>query len=265
LLQKFGQPPAIKSSVDLRPRFFELALNAKDQGPRPSCAVFAIVSALEFQSAEFTGQAQQFSEEYLVWATSKTLNRSPHLRSAGDADNSEALDNADLGFALSEVVTALRAYGIPPQSAMPYTFSNAHARVDPPREVVDAARRYHRVSVIALPGRDRAARISNLIHTLDAGIPVAIGLGWPPWRALRTAYLSTQKPREGNGHAVTVVGYENKTGAIEDTVFVFKNSWGVKWGGGGYGYATYGYLLSNLNDTAILEISPADDGKKPRG
>ena len=270
LLQSFGQPPEIRPGVDLRPQFMQLALNVKNQGPRPSCAVFAIVSALEFQNAQLTGQPERFSEEYLVWATCKTLNRAPRARPAEDPDaapaeneNSENLDSADEGFALSEVVTALRAFGVPLQTSMPYSFSKTLA-ADPPRETIDEARRHRRVSVFALPGRDEATRISNLVQALDAGVPVAVGLRWPAWRALRSGYLDQQKPLEGNGHAVTVVGYENKTGAIKDTVFVFKNSWGVKWGAAGYGYATYDYFNHNLVDSALLEVEPGEAPKPSR-
>jgi len=120
------------------------------------------------------------------------------------------------------------------------------------------------VSVFALPGRDQPTRIANLVHALDAGVPVAVGLRWPQWRTLRSGYLSAQKPLEGTGHAVTVVGYENKTGALKDTVFIFKNSWGVHWGASGYGYATYGYLDKNLVDTALLEVEPGDSPKPAR-
>lgn len=268
LLQSFGQPPEIRPSVDLRPHFFELALNVKNQGPRPSCAVFAIVSALEFQNARLNGQPEQFSEEYLVWATCKTLNRAPRVRpNAGgvgaDAENTEALDNADEGFALSEVVTALRAYGIPLQSSLPYTFGNTLGAADPPREVVEEARSHQRVSIIALPGRDQATRLANLVQALDAGVPVAVGMRWPQWRTIRNPYLTVQQPMEGGGHAVTIVGYENKTGAIKDTVFIFKNSWGVKWGAGGYGFASYEYLDRNLAETALLEVQPAGTRKAP--
>ncbi|MSU23048.1 MAG: hypothetical protein EXS32_04410 [Opitutus sp.] len=268
LLQSFGQPPEVRPSVDLRPFFFELALNVKNQGPRPSCAVFAIVSALEFQHARLTGKPQQFSEEYLVWATCKTLNRAPRVRpEAGvagtDAENSEALDNVDEGFALSEVVTALRTYGIPLQSSLPYTFGNTLGAADPPREIVEEARRQQRVSIIPLPGRDQAARLANLVQALDAGVPVAVGLRWPQWRTLRNPYLNGQQPMEGGGHAVTIVGYENKTGTLKDTVFIFKNSWGVKWGAGGYGFATYAYLERNLVDTALLEVQPVGARNPP--
>ena len=267
LMQSFGQPPEIRASVDLRPKYFALELNVKNQGPRPSCAVFAIVSALEFQNAQLTGQPERFSEEYLIWATCKTLHRAPRVRpdaAGGAAAQPEETDPVDEGFALSEVVTALRGYGIPLQSAMPYTFARANGEADPPGEIVAEARSRRRVSVFALPGRDQATRIANLVHTLNAGVPVAVGLRWPPWRTMRSGYLSTQPPLPEGGHAVTIVGYENKTGAIADTVFIFKNSWGVHWGAGGYGYATYGYLSNNLEETALLEVEPGEPAKAAR-
>jgi C1A family cysteine protease len=257
LLQSFGQAPEIRTAgVDLRPKFFELGLNVKNQGPRPSCAVFAIVSALEYQNAALTGQAERFSEEYLVWATYKVLHRTPAAHAEAANEDTESLDGADTGFALSEVVTALRTYGIPLQASLPYTFAKTPA-ADPPATVIDEARNRRRVSIVSVPGRDQATRIANLVQALNAGTPVAIGLKWPPWRTLRTGYLSQQKPVPDGGHAVTLVGYENKTGALQDTVFIFKNSWGVKWGAGGYGYVTYRYLDLNLGDAAVLDIAPA--------
>ena len=257
LMQSFGQVPEIRPSVDLRPKFFELSLNVKNQGARPSCAVFAIVSALEYQNAQLTGQADHFSEEYLIWATAKTLNRAPRVAplSGTDADNPETQEVVDEGFALSEVVNALRAYGIPLQSSLPYSYAR-NAAADPPADVVKEARSHQRVSVVALPGRDQPTRIANLIQTLNEGIPVAVGMRWPSWAGARTGYLSVQTPQPAGGHAVTMVGYENKGGAIADTVFIFKNSWGPRWGAGGYGRATYAYLANNLEDTALLEVAP---------
>ena len=263
LLQSFGQSPEIRPGVDLRPKFAELGLNVKNQGPRPSCAVFAIVSALEYQNAQLSGQPDHFSEEYLVWATSKILQRPLIVRpepGGAQIEDSASLDNADAGFALSEVVTALRTYGIPLQASLPYSFAKIMV-TDPPAAVVDEARNHRQVSIVALPGRDQSTRIANLIQALNAGVPVAVGVQWPIWQTLRTGYISKQTPKPGTGHAVTVVGYENKTGAIADTVFIFKNSWGVKWGAGGYGHITYGYLSLNLGDTALLEVAPAENPK----
>ncbi len=259
LLQSFGQQPEIRPSVDLRPVFAEFGLNVLNQGPRPSCAVFAIVSALEFQSAQLTGRADQFSEEYLIWATCKTLHRArrpPVDQADAGAEAPEIPEPADEGFSLGEVVAAIRAYGIPLRSSLPYAFVRTMAVADPSPEIVEEARRHRRVSVVALPGRDPATRLANLIQALNAGFPVPAGLAWPNWRASRSGYLSRQQPMGGPGHGVAIVGYENKTGAIEDTVFIFKNSWGPRWGAGGYGYVTYGYLSHYLEETALMEVTP---------
>ena len=261
MLQNFGRPPELQPLVDPRAKFFELSLNAKNQGPRPSCAIFAIVSALEYQNAQLTaGEPERFSEEYLLWATCKTLNRAPRDRpdpgAEVTADSAEDLDNIDEGFALSEVVTAIRAYGVVPQRNLPYSFDRASILKDPPKDVIEQARNRRNVSVIALPGHDQSTVLANLIHALNAGIPVAVGMRWPPSRTLKSNnYLNAQKPRDTGGHAVTIVGYENKTGAIADTVFIFKNSWGARWGAAGFGYASYRYLFNNLMETAVLEVA----------
>jgi C1A family cysteine protease len=85
-------------------------------------------------------------------------------------------------------------------------------------------------------------------------MPVPIGLGWPNYRALRNGYLSGQKPMDGQYHAVTLVGYKSSSGRIEDTVFIFKNSYGPEWGQGGYGTATYSYLNNYMDEAILLEV-----------
>jgi C1A family cysteine protease len=110
------------------------------------------------------------------------------------------------------------------------------------------------VFVHAVPGRDAPTRINNVILALNAGLPVPIGVAWPNYRSMRTGFLSGQKPMAGAGHAITLVGYRSPTGRIEDAVFIFKNSWGVDWGQGGYGTMSYAYLNNYLNDAVLLEI-----------
>jgi hypothetical protein len=255
LLQRFGQKPEIRSEVDLRPRFLQLELGVKDQGRRPSCAVFAVVSALEYQNAEFTGQAEKFSEEYLIWATRKTLNRISPPAETSDPGKPNLADDADEGFSLSDVVLALRAYGIPPQSAMPNAgYSKMTDIQEPSAELINQAHTHRRVFVHLIPGRDPAARVDNIILALNAGMPVAIGLRWPNYHAVRAGFLSEQAPMAGSAHAVALVGYQNSGGQAEGTVFIFKNSWGPAWGEAGYGRATYRYLRANLLDGALLEV-----------
>jgi len=253
LLLKFGQPAVVQPEVDLRPTFFKLELGVKNQGQRPSCAVFAIVSALEFQNAELTGKVEKFSEEYLIWAVRKSLRRLPPATSSSSTDPNTQ-DYQDEGFALSEVVSALRAYGIPLQSSMPNTFGSKIASIeDPSPEIVQEARTHQRVFVQQLPGRDRATLINNVVQALNAGVPVSVGMNWPGTRVVN-GFISTQKGAPDRGHAVTLVGYKSATGRLEDAYFIFKNSWGPRWGQGGYGTVSCSYLQNNLNDAVLLEV-----------
>ncbi len=262
LVHRFGTPAALAAEIDLRPKFFQLELGVKNQGRRPSCAIFAIVSALEFQNAEVTGHAEKFSEEYLLWATRQTTHRVPPAHAASSAGDestpaSPANDDADEGFTLADVVAAVRGYGIPLQSSMPNTFGRAIDAIEAPTPAIVAEARQHQsIHVFVLPGHDNATRIANILHTLNAGIPVVIGLGWPHYRTLHGGYLGGQKPIAGRGHAVTLVGYTSKSDQPDDVVFVFKNSWGVDWGQGGYGTVAYRYLNNYLGDAVFLEVLP---------
>ncbi|MCF7689313.1 MAG: C1 family peptidase, partial [Cephaloticoccus sp.] len=249
VLQHFGTEARLHKEVDLRPRFNELALYVKDQGRRPSCSVFAVVSALEYIYADNTGQPIKYSEEYLIWATGRTIQQ---LGASIQNENSTGED-ADTGFALTEVVTALRTYGIPPASSMPNTVGVRNNVVAaPPPEVIAEAQAHTLVAVHLVPGRDNATQLNNIVHALNAGIPVAIGTAWPRFTNMRAALLDTQIP--SYGHAITLVGYTCPTGRLQDTKFIFKNSWGVKWGAGGYGFATYAYLQEHLNSAILLEL-----------
>ncbi len=249
--QAFGQPAILsKEGVDFRPRFRELGLYAKDQGRRPSCSVFAVVSAMEFIHAENTGKVDKFSEEYLIWATLKSINRPASANARTGAD-------ADTGFALTEVVTALRSYGVPLNSSMPNTIGRRTNIVnDPPEKVISEARERTQGSVHRVPGRDNPTRLNNIVQALNTGLPIAIGTGWPRFHNARAALLDTQNP--SYSHAVTLVGYRSPTGRLEDTTFIFKNSWGPAWGANGYGYASYRYLVKHLHTAVLLEIKFSD-------
>ncbi len=256
LLQKFGQPATVQPEVDLRPKFFQLELGVKNQGYRPSCAVFAVVSALEFQNAELSGKVEKFSEEYLIWAVRKSTQRLPAHKTSANNEDSPDREYRDEGFSLEEVVSALRAYGIPLQSTMPNTFGRRIESIEePPVAIVQEARDHQRVFAHQLPGRDHATLLNNVVQSLNSGVPVAVGMGWPLSRIVN-GYLSGQKAAPDRGHAVTIVGYKSSTGKIEDAYFIFKNSWGPTWGQGGYGTVTYSYLNKYLFDAVLLDVQP---------
>jgi len=254
-LSRFGTPPQLQR-VDLRPRFRELELGTKNQGLRPSCAVFAVVGALEFQNAALTGHAEKLSEEYLIWATRRTLGLpAGEKRVIEGADGSED-DKRDAGFSLMEVLSALRAYGIPLQKEMPNKFGLGMEKItDPGDEVVASARGRRQIATYSVPGMNNGVRIANIMHALNEGVPVVVALRWPHWRTLsHSPVLAEQAPLEGRSHAVTLVGYYSENGEASGLRFIFRNSWGVRWGTGGYGFAEVGYLERNLLEAIVLEV-----------
>lgn len=249
VLDRFGTPPRLYERVDLREAFNRLNLQIKDQGRRPSCSVFAVVSALEFENAKVSDVPEKLSEEYLIWATRELLGIPAAVDPAYDPET-----DGDLGFSLTEVVQALRRYGILRAADMPNTFGKSMAKIDKPDEVmIESARERRKVTATYITGRTNADRINNIIHALNAGIPVVVGLPWPHSATLRNApILSKQAPQYN--HAVTLVGYKCDRSKISDTLFLFKNSWGPDWGINGHGWISYGYMMKHLSSAVLLEV-----------
>ena len=254
-LARFGTAPTV-APMDLRPRYRELELGTKNQGLRPSCAVFAVVSALEFQNAAAAGHAEKLSEEYLIWAVRRTLGiPAGEKRRFSNGTGADEEDERDAGFSLDEVLSAVRAYGVPLQSELPNTFGLGMENIPEPGEsVIASARERREVSTYMVPGVNNEVKIANIMHALNEGVPVVVSLRWPHWRSLRAPTLSEQAPMEGYSHAVTVVGYLCETGNPEDVRFIFKNSWGVRWGVGGYGFAERRYLRRHLLNAVVIEV-----------
>ncbi len=249
ILQRFGQPPKIFAEVNMQPRFDELEVGVKNQGARASCSVFALVSALEYQCSTVRGPAPEFSEEYLIWATLKTLGKIGIAVPKGESEN------LDIGFSLNEVGEALKAYGVATAGELPYHFSLTDPHViEPTPEVIAAAKKRTPAAAYSILGRDPKMQLSNIVQVLNAGVPVITGIKWPEQKKFNdNERLDGQKGIENNGHAVLFVGYHTTTGKIEDAEFLFKNSYGEKWGERGYGVATYNYLSKYLQSALFLD------------
>jgi hypothetical protein len=232
---------AFYPEVDLRPFYIEKGLYSKNQGRRPSCSVFAVVSALEYEQARRTGQAEPLSEDFLIWAT---LQLQPGIP-------------LDTGFNFPEVITALQTYGVPSHAVMPNTYGKSASEIQPPPAAMEAAR--DRTSVIPVWFRhDDPYLVERLVAVLNQGKPVIIAVRWPHWRTLHGNYLlKNQKPLEGAAHAVTLVGYRNTGGASGETKFIFRNSYGYDWGLAGCGFISDSYLREHLLGACFLRM-PVD-------
>jgi hypothetical protein len=262
LVTKFGTMPELRARQSLQGEFVRLSLTAKSQGRRLSCAIFAVVSALEFQNAKATGIPQKLSEDYLIWATRRITghmdaapSRQTDPRVSTSSVQRQETPPTDLGYSLSEVVSGLRAFGIATQAEMPDHYSSGKIESPfPENAVVSSARTRRLVNILPVPGRQNPTVLSNIVQALNHGYPVPIGLRWPHDRSIRDGVLLDQPPKPDSFHAVTLVGYECPSGRIEESVFIFKNSFGTGWGIEGYGRAAWRYLEQNLIDAIVLDV-----------
>jgi len=255
LLRSLGSPPTIEKEVDLRPKYKEYGLYIKNQGRRPSCTAYAVVSALELQYANYTGNPVRFSEEYLIWATRQVMGVN-NTQESFVQHLQEKAKYREEGFTLPQVMNGLRSYGILPLQMMPKQGIGEMDAIDTPSDSqIEFAQTKQHIEFFFLTADDKRQDIEGIIQLLNQGVPVVVGANWIAKTNLH--YLNKQSTKDGSRHAVTIVGYRNETGNIEDTTFYFKNSWGVHWGLGGYGLMTYDYVKENLFMSMFLTIQPS--------
>jgi hypothetical protein len=210
----------------------------KNQGRRPSCSIFAIVSALEYESAQQTGTAESLSEEFLIWATRQVQPGIP----------------IDDGYHFAEVITALQTYGVAPHELVPNTYGKKIETIQPSAEAIAAAEIHTEVIPVWFRRNDPFL-IERIVGALNEGKPVIVGVHWPHWRTLeKNNLLRDQVPLNGGGHAVTLVGYRNPGGTLEETTFIFRNSYGQSWGMAGCGFMAGSYLKENVISALYLNL-----------
>lgn len=242
----FGTRPQVRASVDLRSDFEQMGLTAKNQGESPSCAVYAVTAAMEYHRVMSGGTAVRLSEPYLYWASLRSLGRTQDRRDAGEL-------HYEGGLGLTEVVQALRSYGIPPAGRLPGNFNPQEDTPD--ARTQEEAWGNSRVGYIMLNGRTKRERLEQAVLALNEGLPVVIGMVWPESSPdfARTGDVCDRPARAGYGHAVLLTGYSSPDGSPENTVFRFRNSYGEKWGDKGYGTVPWSYLIEHCYDGLFLD------------
>ncbi|MDP0501957.1 MAG: C1 family peptidase [Verrucomicrobiota bacterium JB022] len=243
-------PRGMPKEVDHRAKYAELIYGLENQGMRPSCLIFAVVTCLEFQHYQKTGQQLQLSEDYVLYHAYLDRNEDPFKAV-------QELGARDAGFNFSEIYGTIRQHGICTYERMPTTVGASSADlVKPDAAALRDARQRQKLHYKLLGNsEDPKAAMLAAMKALQEGQPVVMSAKWPASAGLsRAVLIDTQPPGPGH-HAVALVGYQNETGKLEDTVFIFRNSWGRHWGVNGFGFISWSYLADNL-DTFIAVSAP---------
>jgi C1A family cysteine protease len=224
-------PPkaGIKKSVDLSPWCSPI----EDQGSLGSCTANAGVGIIEYYERRAFGQHLDASRLFLYKVTRRLLHWT-----------------GDTGAWLRTTMKAMVLFGIPPEEYYPYDITKFD---DEPSAFSYAfAQNYQTINYYRLDRTNVSSTqlLDRVKNFLAAGYPSMFGF---------TVYnFGNDKgefefPGPGDavqgGHAVVAVGYDdNRKIGKEKGALKIRNSWGLSWGEGGYGWLPYAYVEAGLAD-----------------
>lgn len=231
--------------VDLRPQLEAWGLDARSQGGRGTCSVFATVGIAEYEWASLTGQAVRLSVEYANWARQRV-----------------APGGNDGGF-FHFIIPGLLRYGICREELMPYQADFIPELVPSLEALWDASRRRGwEVRWIrpytGVPGFTEAD-MAGVLDSLREGHPVAVGMGLWAKEEFDDGLLlrMPEDDRIGAEHSVVLDGFRLDSGIPGGGAFLMRNHSGTDWGDRGYIQVPFQWIQAHANDAfGLRALSP---------
>lgn len=210
-------PVRISSSVDLRP----WCTLIENQGNLGSCTGQAIAGAIEYLNKRANKQ-NDISRLFIYYYERVLIGTV----------------NYDSGAYIRDGIKVVHGRGAPVENLWPYQINRF--AVEPSVEArADAGLR--KVTLY-----ERITTLDGCINALANGLPITVGFlvysSFMSSTVARTGlmpYPNVRRERLLGGHAVLLVGYNNRTRR-----FIARNSWGTTWGDRGYFYMPY-EVISN--------------------
>lgn len=252
-------PRVVDLSPDMTP--------AKDQGDRGTCTFFSAIGLIEGAIKKDLKLDVNLSEEYFNYAT-KTAGYYQKEEGSNVTNNFSAMDR--YGLILEEDWSYQGSWFGKGRPCKDYTSTDSNAPVEcyshnkpnqkAIKRLIDAKPiRYNAIykntnEIIRFLGKER--------RPLSMDVTVNFN-GWPNSgettynEELRQECLST--PEQCGGHSVILTGYD-----MDKKVFMFKNSWGAKWGKNGYGTIPFD-VVDQYVTGAFYYVNVSKDLKLPVG
>jgi len=227
-----GLPKEIPPSFSWRDQMSKV----KNQGNVQSCAAFAATAIIEFQKRKRAEVAHEYDlSEALLYeiSTYETNQTSSSCRQAGRY--------------FSDIINALKTFGIPRESCHPYE----RVCENPPLKFGEESplwcERWDELSslnkikdAVAIDTLDLKA-LKNAIYVA----PVLAGMIVFNDFFSYSGGVYEHPPSWGESiagfHAVVLVGYDDNKKALE-----LRNSWGEDWGEGGYAWMSYDLVTAGI-------------------
>ena len=211
-------------SVDLRPS----CPPVYDQGQLGSCTANAIAGAIQFVCMKANYKFPFTPSRLFIYYNERDI---------------EGTTWYDSGAAIRDGIKSVNSQGVCPEDSKnnwnwAYTDNSFTFRIKPYSQCYTDAL-LHKALQYSAVNQD----IQSMRAVLASGLPFVVGV---------SVYQSFENAKDGNvpmpdtssesllgGHAILIVGYDDA-----NQTFIFRNSWGDKWGQAGYGTLPYSYLLN---------------------
>jgi len=221
----------IPSSIDLR----QWCAPIEDQDRLGSCTANAGVGLLEYFERRAFGKHLDGSRLFLYKATRNLLGWV-----------------GDQGAYLRTTMKSMVLFGVPPEDYWPYHIADFD--VEPPAFCYAFAQNYKTRQYFRLdpPNQGTSKTLQVVKQSLAGELPAMFGFtvysSVPPIGDGKGEIpFPTQGDRVEGGHAVVVIGFDDKKKIKNDTgAFLIRNSWGQEWGVNGYGWLPYSYVEAGL-------------------
>jgi hypothetical protein len=211
-------PAALPSAVSLLDGCMP---EARHQGRRPTCTVFAAIGVLEYLLCRFDGRRVNLSEQYLYWLLSQN----------------GALDFEGRAL-LGDVFEIARTAGVCQEQLWPYAGDNRPGDLthgnppDPNAAQTDAAlHRFDTVLPVSNPKDIGTIReILGSDHPVAVTVPLFPSFSQEPFFSEGRLVLPFLMTTPSDHHSMVLVGYR---AALQDPggeVFLVRNSLGPDWG-----------------------------------
>ena len=225
------------------PDFIDLSLwcsEIEDQGSLNSCTASAAIALMEYFQKKSFGKYIDGSRLFLYKATRNLMQI-----------------EGNVGTSIRNTMKAMALFGVPPEEYWPY--DEAKVNVEPNPFCYAFAQSYQALKYFRLDpaGITNKVLLAQIKAILVSGFPCVFGF------TLYSSIYDESNPRghipyphqrdkaEG-GHSVVAVGYDDykviKNADDDETTgaLLIRNSWGSRWGEGGYGWLPYEYVLRGL-------------------
>ncbi|MDD5217135.1 MAG: C1 family peptidase [Candidatus Omnitrophica bacterium] len=208
-------------TIDLR----KYCSKIENQGALGSCTAQALAGNLEFLDNR-TDQTYVDVSRLFIYYNERVL---------------EGSVNDDSGAMLRDGIKTLKKDGVCEEALWPYLIQRFARK--PLKKCYDDAQQ-HKISSYY-----RIETLSEMLDCLADGYPFVFGFAvYESFESVKVAKtgvvpMPARDERQLGGHAVMAVGYHQKTKR-----FLVRNSWGSKWGQGGYFTMPFQYLETLADD-----------------